>query len=94
MCSVIHGELYSIQHCVIKFISDLPPGTPVSFINKTDRHDITEILLKVSLNSINQSKPNQHFVQYIEIDMKVNCYYNEVKWKTSHKVNITVVGGK
>ena len=28
------------------------PGTPVSPINKTDRHDITEILLKMSLNTI------------------------------------------
>jgi hypothetical protein len=26
------------------------PGTPVSSTNKTDRHDITEILLKVALN--------------------------------------------
>ena len=30
------------------------PGTPVSSTNKTDRHDITEILLKVALNTINQ----------------------------------------
>jgi len=29
--------------------------SPVSSTNKTDRHDITEILLKVDLNSINQS---------------------------------------
>ena len=28
------------------------PGTLVSFSNKTDRHDIAEILLKVALNSI------------------------------------------
>jgi len=28
------------------------PGTPVSSSNKTDRHDITEILLKVALNTI------------------------------------------
>jgi hypothetical protein len=27
-------------------------GTPVSYINKTDRHDITEILLKVALSTI------------------------------------------
>jgi hypothetical protein len=27
------------------------PGTPVSSTNKTDRHDITEILLKVGLNT-------------------------------------------
>ena len=30
------------------------PGTPFSTSNKTDRHDITEILLKVTLNTINQ----------------------------------------
>jgi hypothetical protein len=28
------------------------PGTPVSSTNKIDRHDITEILLKVALNTI------------------------------------------
>jgi hypothetical protein len=28
------------------------PGTPVSSTNKTDRHDIVEILLKVALNTI------------------------------------------
>jgi hypothetical protein len=30
------------------------PGTPVSSTNKTDRHDIAEILLKVALSTINQ----------------------------------------
>ena len=34
------------------------PGPPVSSTNKTDRHDIAEILLKVALNTINL-KPNQ-----------------------------------
>ena len=29
------------------------PGTPVSSTNKSDRHDITEILFKVALNTIN-----------------------------------------
>jgi hypothetical protein len=28
------------------------PGPPVSSTNKTDRHDITEILLKVALNTM------------------------------------------
>jgi hypothetical protein len=28
------------------------PGNPVSSSNKTDRHDITEMLLKVALNTI------------------------------------------
>jgi len=31
------------------------PGTSVSSTNKTDRHDITKILLKVALNTINQT---------------------------------------
>ena len=34
-------------------------GAPVSSTNKTDRHDITEILLKVVINTI---KPNQCFL--------------------------------
>jgi hypothetical protein len=32
------------------------PDPSFSSINKTDRHDITEILLKVVLNTINQAK--------------------------------------
>ena len=49
------GEVYSIQHYVIKFISDLRQyyGFWVSSVNKTYRHDITEIFLKVTLNTIN-----------------------------------------
>jgi hypothetical protein len=31
------------------------PGSPVSSTNKTDRHDIAEILLKVTLNTIKQT---------------------------------------
>jgi len=40
----IHGEVYLIQHYVIKFVSDLrQPGTLVSSTNKTDCQDIAEI---------------------------------------------------
>ena len=54
----VHGEVYLIQHYVIKFVSDL--RQVVDFhqvlwfpsINKTDHHDKTEILLKVVLNTI------------------------------------------
>jgi hypothetical protein len=44
------------------FVSDLRqvggffPGPPVFSHNKTDRQDITEILLKVALNTIKQNK--------------------------------------
>jgi hypothetical protein len=57
----VRGEVYSIQHYVLKIISDLwqiggfSPGAPVSCNNKTDRHDITEMLLKV-LNTTSQTK--------------------------------------
>jgi hypothetical protein len=37
-----HGRLFS-------------PGTPVSSTTKTGRHDIAEILLKMTLNTKNQS---------------------------------------
>jgi len=41
------------------------PGTPLSSINKTNCHDITEILLKVALNIINQT-----YIQYLFTTIK------------------------
>jgi hypothetical protein len=51
------GEVYSIQQYVIKFVLLavglwFRPGTLASSINKTDSHDVTEILLKVASNTI------------------------------------------
>ena len=43
-------------------------GTSVSSTKKTDRHDITEILLNVALNTINQNKP-------LQITMYVLVYF-------------------
>ena len=58
----VHGKVYSIKHYVIKsdlwqvggflLILRFPP--PI----KLTRHDITEILLKVALNTINQTFTN------------------------------------
>jgi hypothetical protein len=45
----IHS-LFSAGHKSI----DQSPGPPVSYTNKTDRHDATEILLKVALNTTKQ----------------------------------------
>ena len=52
------GEVYSIQHYVIKFVSDLRQGGVFfgSSTNKTDCHDIAEIFLTVSLNTIKERK--------------------------------------
>jgi hypothetical protein len=51
-----------VQHYMIKFVSDMrhdgtwfSAGTLVSSTNKTDRHDIIEMLLKVALNIIKQT---------------------------------------
>jgi hypothetical protein len=65
----VDGEMYSIQHYVIKFCQWLVtsrwflPGTPS---NKIDRHDINQILLKVALNTINH-KPKIKVATWITI---------------------------
>ena len=48
------GEVYSIQHYVIKFVSDGGFLLLLRFssTNKTDLHEITEILLEMVLNTI------------------------------------------
>ena len=40
------------------------PGPPVSSTNKTDRHDITELLLKVALNTNKQTNKTNNFVDF------------------------------
>jgi hypothetical protein len=52
----VYGQVYSIQHYVIKFISDL---------RQADRQDITEILLKVALNTITLNSLFERF--YLKI---------------------------
>ena len=44
--------VYSIQHYVINFLQWFSPGTLISPTNKTDRHDITEVLLEVALTTV------------------------------------------
>jgi len=41
------------------------PGTPASSTTKIGRHDIAEILLKVALNTINQSINPSVFLQSV-----------------------------
>jgi hypothetical protein len=58
-CEVESRSRRGVQHYVIKFVGDLRQvvfsGYSVSSTNKTERHDITEILLKVALNTIKQT---------------------------------------
>ena len=75
-----HGEVYSRKHYVRKFVNDFEtgrrftPGTEVSFTYKTDCHDITEILLRVVLNTINNTH-SYHFWMYFNIIL--NRYYTK-----------------
>ena len=69
----VHGEVYSIQQYVIKFLSDLrqvggflqfPP--PIKH-----RYDIIEILLQVAINTINQTIPLHSCKTY---STKAKCF--------------------
>jgi len=58
----VQGEVYSIQHYVIKFVSDLRQVS--GFLRVLRFHPsikLTEILLKVALNIINQIKPSINY---------------------------------
>jgi hypothetical protein len=79
---------------VIKFVSDLrqvggfSAGPPVSSTNKTDRHDIAEILLKVALNTIsNKQTNNQTIVEILSLlvnsgEQIINCRLKQGDGKT------------
>ena len=51
----VHGEVYSIQHIMKKFVSDLRQVGGI-LRDSGFLRDITEILLKVVLNTKNQAK--------------------------------------
>jgi hypothetical protein len=74
------------------------PGNPVSSTNKTDHHDITEILLKVALSVLNQQtirkllselmynkKKNQISTQIV-ISLKSTCL-----WRNTICYNINII---
>ena len=76
-----------VQYYVIKFVSDLrqvgfSPSPLVSSTNKTDRYVITEIVLKVALNTINQTSQSSFWiietlrngaVYFCEVDLFAIC---------------------
>ena len=51
------------------------PCTLVSSNNKTDLHDVTEILLKVALNTINLYVSNFTFPQYCNVNLPHAFYF-------------------
>ena len=80
--NLTYDEVYSTQHYVINFVSDLRQigrwFSPVSSINKTD-HDITEILFKVALSTINLNpkpvrKSEDNFIANNKNKTFTRCY--------------------
>ena len=63
-----------MQHYVMKFVSNrrgISPGNLVFSTNKFDRHDITEILLKVALSTINQTiKEKMVSVSHLDVTVE------------------------
>jgi hypothetical protein len=57
------------------------PSTPVSFTNKTDRHDIAEILLKVALKTIKQTNKQMYSPQCQIIKCNIYIPSRFVSWK-------------
>ena len=86
-----HTWVYSIQHYVIKFVSDRCDRSvvfsgysrdPVSASTKiTDRREITEILLKVALNTTNQTIKFSKAVLEIFV---INTYEMLTWWNKWH----------
>ena len=71
-----------MQSYVIKFVNNLwqvggflRPDTLVSSTNKTDRHDIAEILMKVALNTIILS-PYNKLILYLPGICLHSMYFN------------------
>jgi len=53
-CLQCNKETYAVLYHFVVYHSRIV-GTPVSSTNKTDHHDITNILLKVALNTAKQT---------------------------------------
>ena len=87
---MVSCTLYSIQRYVIKFVSDFAAGrwfslgAPVSSTNKTDRHDITEILLKVALNTITLTIAHISKKRFIIALTDFTIYIQGVLLESSH----------
>ena len=75
--SCIKLLIHWIQYYVIKFVSDLqqvgcfPRVLQCPPKNKTDLHDITEILLKVALSTINLNQTQTYIVDILHVHVFV-----------------------
>ena len=74
-----------MQRYVKKFVCNFSPVTPVSSTNKTVRHDITQILLKVVLNTIAKVVSLYMHIQsitlYFHLSISLQILHNLFPWK-------------
>ena len=54
------------------------PGAPISFTNRTDRHDITEILLKVALSTIKQTNKQTSHLEIKVMSCFCTMYFSKM----------------
>ena len=77
----VHGDAYSIQQYVMTFVSDLRQVggfRRVSSTNKTDRYDLNEKLLQVTLNIINQPTNMEAITSCLsesDVSLYIICIY-------------------
>jgi hypothetical protein len=83
-------EVYSIQHYVIKFACKwltagrlFSPDIPVSSTNKTDIHDITELLLKVALKTTHLGQSHCHLLPIWFIFVWFTSSWHGCSWNTA-----------
>ena len=70
------GKMYSIQNYAIKFVSDRSMVFSW-YSDKTDRNDITEILLKVALKTITLAL---YFFSYVSTDQQYCSVLTLLPW--------------
>ena len=89
----IHGDVYSIQHCVIKCVSNLRqvscflrvPRFPSQ--NKFDRLNIAEMLLNVALSTITASP-----IPFIGLNVETGIHWEQTKvYEKQHILKITPI---
>jgi hypothetical protein len=98
LLSSIYISSYVLKKCSTVSVSVLQMatcrwfslGTPVSSINKTDCHDITEILFKVALNTIKQTSKWYIQIMYVKRSSVQSLSVYILQKPPPSKSNITV----
>ena len=83
----IYGVVLNTKHMYIAYLNHcqwlvigqwFSQGTPMSSNNKTDRTEITEIMLKVVINTITltlfEPRRGPHYKIYVRISLQINAF--------------------